>query len=187
MFPFLSPFSEGVINVAIERSIERMQAVIELVRVLRDRKTMPTKVSVCTVWSLLFFVSCFSSSFILYVFNASSMLTIIAAATAVAVVLFHQGILLQNFLATAFTFLYVPLLLLLQYPLPEVVVIHRDQQYLDDVQSLEQYILEVSCYCCSSGLFYDENHLLSHAFDCCEHVKKYSFGLILQITLKYMY
>eukprot|EP00117_Sycon_ciliatum_P023564 scpid24302/ scgid20002/ Isoleucine--tRNA ligase, cytoplasmic; Isoleucyl-tRNA synthetase len=62
---------EALINVAVERSVERMQAVIELVRVLRDRKTMPTK-----------------------------------------------------------------------YPLPEVVVIHHDQQYLDDVRSLQQYILE---------------------------------------------
>jgi isoleucyl-tRNA synthetase len=62
---------EYLIDVAIERSVARMQSVIELVRVLRDRKVLPTK-----------------------------------------------------------------------YPLPTVVVIHKDQQVLDDVNSLKSYILE---------------------------------------------
>ena len=31
-----------------------------------------------------------------------------------------------------------------QYPLKEVVVIHQEQTYLDDVVSLESYIKEVS-------------------------------------------
>ena len=31
-----------------------------------------------------------------------------------------------------------------QYPLPEVVVIHQDNKYLEDVKSLETYITEVS-------------------------------------------
>ena len=64
------PRSE-LIDVDIERAVNRMQAVIELGRVLRDRKTMPVK-----------------------------------------------------------------------YPLPEVVVIHKDQQVLDDVESLKAYILD---------------------------------------------
>ena len=60
-----------LINDNIERAVSRMQAVIDLGRVLRDRKTMPLK-----------------------------------------------------------------------YPLPELVVIHKDQQYLDDVASLQAYILD---------------------------------------------
>jgi hypothetical protein len=36
--------------------------------------------------------------------------------------------------------------LLFQYPLPEVVVIHQDNQYLQDVKSLESYIIEVSYF-----------------------------------------
>lgn len=32
---------------------------------------------------------------------------------------------------------------MLQYPLPEVVVIHQDHEYLKDVESLETYIVEV--------------------------------------------
>ena len=55
-----------LINEDIERSVSRMQSVIELGRVLRDRKTMPVK-----------------------------------------------------------------------YPLPELIVIHTDQECLDDVKSLE--------------------------------------------------
>ena len=31
-----------------------------------------------------------------------------------------------------------------KYPLKQLVVIHRDQNVLNDVRSLEQYILEVS-------------------------------------------
>merc|ERR1711962_611524 len=62
---------QELINEDIERAVGRMQAVIDLGRVLRDRKTMPIK-----------------------------------------------------------------------YPLPEVVVIHKDQQCLDDIRSLEKYILE---------------------------------------------
>jgi len=60
-----------LIDVGIERAVARMQAVIELGRVLRDRKTMPVK-----------------------------------------------------------------------YPLPEVVVIHKDREVLDDVDSLKSYILD---------------------------------------------
>ncbi|XP_022824460.1 isoleucine--tRNA ligase, cytoplasmic [Spodoptera litura] len=55
----------------IERAVQRMQSVIELGRVVRDRKTVPIK-----------------------------------------------------------------------YPLPEMIVIHRDSTYLDDVKSLEKYVLE---------------------------------------------
>ncbi len=55
----------------IERSVARMQAVVELGRVVRDRRTMPTK-----------------------------------------------------------------------YPLPELVVIHKDRQCLDDVASLQDYVLD---------------------------------------------
>ena len=62
---------KDLIDEDIERAVSRMQAVIELGRVLRDRKTMPLK-----------------------------------------------------------------------YPLPELVVIHKDQQYLDDVKSLESYVLD---------------------------------------------
>ena len=62
---------KDLIDENIERAVSRMQAVIELGRVLRDRKTMPLK-----------------------------------------------------------------------YPLPELVVIHKDQQYLDDVNSLKSYVLD---------------------------------------------
>ncbi|KAG8225441.1 hypothetical protein J437_LFUL004441 [Ladona fulva] len=58
-------------NTDIERSVSRMQSVVELGRVIRDRKTIPIK-----------------------------------------------------------------------YPLPEVVVIHKSEEYLKDVKSLESYILE---------------------------------------------
>lgn len=60
-----------LIEEVVERSVSRMQTVIDLGRIVRDRKTLPLK-----------------------------------------------------------------------YPLREVVVIHKDQQYLDDVASLKQYILE---------------------------------------------
>lgn len=60
-----------LIDKNIERAVQRMQAVIELGRVLRDRKTIPIK-----------------------------------------------------------------------YPLPEMIVIHRDETYLRDVKSLEKYVLE---------------------------------------------
>lgn len=59
------------VQTGIERAVQRMQSVIELGRVLRDRTTIPVK-----------------------------------------------------------------------YPLPELVVIHRDNNYLDDVKSLEKYVLE---------------------------------------------
>lgn len=59
------------VNIEIERAVQRMQAVIELGRVMRDRKTIPIK-----------------------------------------------------------------------YPLPELIVIHRDPNYLKDIKSLENYILE---------------------------------------------
>merc|ERR1711881_35943 len=62
---------EDLIYEDVERAVARMQSVIDLGRVLRDRKTMPIK-----------------------------------------------------------------------YPLPEVVVIHKDQQCLDDIRSLEKYVLE---------------------------------------------
>jgi len=62
---------KDLIDVDIERAVARMQAVVDLGRVLRDRKTMPIK-----------------------------------------------------------------------YPLPEVVVIHKDNQCLKDLASLERYILE---------------------------------------------
>ncbi|CAH0587986.1 unnamed protein product [Chrysodeixis includens] len=60
-----------LVNTDIERAVQRMQSVIELGRVVRDRKTVPIK-----------------------------------------------------------------------YPLPEMVVIHRDPVYLEDVKSLEKYVLE---------------------------------------------
>lgn len=60
-----------LIDKNIERAVQRMQAVIELGRVLRDRKTIPIK-----------------------------------------------------------------------YPLPEMIVIHREETYLQDVKSLENYVLE---------------------------------------------
>ena len=62
---------EDLIDVDIERAVARMQAVVELGRVVRDRRTMPIK-----------------------------------------------------------------------YPLPELVVIHKDQQCLDDVCVLQSYVLE---------------------------------------------
>merc|ERR1719356_960998 len=62
---------QELINEDIERAVGRMQAVVDLGRVLRDRKTMPLK-----------------------------------------------------------------------YPLPEVVVIHKEQQCLEDIGSLEKYIQE---------------------------------------------
>ncbi|CAH1985295.1 unnamed protein product [Acanthoscelides obtectus] len=62
--------NKDLIDVTIERAVSRMQSVIELGRVVRDRKTIPVK-----------------------------------------------------------------------YPLPEVIVVHRDQQYLDDILSLQDYIL----------------------------------------------
>jgi len=62
---------EDLIYEDVERAVARMQAIVDLGRVLRDRKTMPIK-----------------------------------------------------------------------YPLPEVVVIHKDQQCLADIKSLEKYILE---------------------------------------------
>lgn len=61
--------NSSLINVNIERAVARMQAVVELGRVMRDRRTVPIK-----------------------------------------------------------------------YPLTEVVVIHRDQQYLDDIKSLQDFI-----------------------------------------------
>ena len=62
---------ETLIYEQVERAVARMQAIVDLGRVLRDRKTMPIK-----------------------------------------------------------------------YPLPEVVVIHKDKQCLADIKSLEKYILE---------------------------------------------
>merc|ERR1719228_2535939 len=62
---------EDLIYEDVERAVARMQAIVDLGRILRDRKTMPIK-----------------------------------------------------------------------YPLPEVVVIHKDQQCLDDIRSLEKFILE---------------------------------------------
>lgn len=62
---------ENFINLEVERKVSRMQTVIELGRLLRDRKTLPIK-----------------------------------------------------------------------YPLPELIVINENQEYLDDVLSLQKYILE---------------------------------------------
>ena len=62
---------EELIHEEVERAVARMQAIVDLGRVLRDRKTMPIK-----------------------------------------------------------------------YPLPEVVIIHKDQQCLADIKSLERFILE---------------------------------------------
>ena len=62
---------ENLIYEEVERAVGRMQAVVDLGRVLRDRKTMPIK-----------------------------------------------------------------------YPLPEVVVIHKDEQCLKDIRSLERYVME---------------------------------------------
>lgn len=66
---------ENLIDSNIERKVSRMQSVIEIGRVIRDRKTIPTK-----------------------------------------------------------------------YPLPEVVIIHKDQEYLNDIRELEQYVIEVRWY-----------------------------------------
>ena len=60
-----------LIDEAIERSVSRMQTVIDLGRVVRDRRTMPVK-----------------------------------------------------------------------YPLPELVLIHKDQECLDDVKALQDYVLD---------------------------------------------
>lgn len=60
----------SLINKDIERAVSRMQSVIELGRVIRDRKTIPIK-----------------------------------------------------------------------YPLPEVIVVHQDEQYVKDVESLKEYVL----------------------------------------------
>lgn len=62
--------NRAFIRTNIELAVSRMQSVIELGRVMRDRKTMPTK-----------------------------------------------------------------------YPVPEIIVIHKDEQYLKDIQSLEAFIL----------------------------------------------
>ncbi|XP_014670049.1 PREDICTED: isoleucine--tRNA ligase, cytoplasmic-like [Priapulus caudatus] len=62
---------EQLIDATIERKVSRMQAVVELGRVVRDRRTLPTK-----------------------------------------------------------------------YPLPELVVVHAEQQCLDDITQLESYVLE---------------------------------------------
>nr|XP_022904607.1 isoleucine--tRNA ligase, cytoplasmic [Onthophagus taurus] len=61
---------EKLIDLKIERAVSRMQSVIELGRVIRDRKTIPIK-----------------------------------------------------------------------YPLPEVIVVHQNQEYIDDVTSLQSYVL----------------------------------------------
>ena len=106
-FCWLTICREDLINKDIERSVARMQSVIELGRVVRDRKTMPVKVSfqlsarVCG-WRHEWY-RVFSSR---------------------------------------------------QYPLPEVVVIHQDQQCLDDVMSLEKYILEVRHVCIQNVSLY---------------------------------
>jgi len=70
-FLMLPTAKQNLIDLNIERAVGRMQAVVDLGRVLRDRKTMPIK-----------------------------------------------------------------------YPLPEVVIIHKDQQCLDDLRSLQSFILE---------------------------------------------
>lgn len=62
--------NQNLIDLNIERSVSRMQSVIELGRVVRDRKTIPVK-----------------------------------------------------------------------YPLPEIIIVHQDPQYLDDILSLQEYIL----------------------------------------------
>lgn len=62
--------NESLIDINIERAVSRMQSVIELGRVVRDRKTIPIK-----------------------------------------------------------------------YPLPEIIIIHQDPQYLDDIISLQEYVL----------------------------------------------
>ncbi|KAG5897843.1 hypothetical protein JTB14_011841 [Gonioctena quinquepunctata] len=62
--------NEKLIDINIERAVSRMQTVIEIGRVVRDRKTIPIK-----------------------------------------------------------------------YPLPEIIIVHREQQYLDDIHSLQEYIL----------------------------------------------
>ncbi|XP_068622439.1 isoleucine--tRNA ligase, cytoplasmic [Battus philenor] len=62
---------QNLVDINIERAVQRMQTVIELGRVLRDRKTIPIK-----------------------------------------------------------------------YPLPEMIVIHRDETYLNDIKSLLSYVVE---------------------------------------------
>lgn len=61
--------NESLIDINIERAVSRMQSVIELGRVVRDRKTIPIK-----------------------------------------------------------------------YPLPEIIIVHQDSQYLEDILSLQEYI-----------------------------------------------
>lgn len=61
---------ENLIDINIERAVSRMQSVIELGRVVRDRKTIPVK-----------------------------------------------------------------------YPLPEIIIVHQDSQYLEDILSLQKYII----------------------------------------------
>lgn len=70
-FNMIPDAKEDLVDKDIERAVQRMQTVIELGRVVRDRKTVPIK-----------------------------------------------------------------------YPLPEMVVIHREQAYLNDIKSLEAYVLE---------------------------------------------
>ena len=41
---------EALIDVEIERAVSRMQSVIELGRVIRDRKTLPSKVGCRSLW-----------------------------------------------------------------------------------------------------------------------------------------
>ncbi|KOB71235.1 putative isoleucyl tRNA synthetase [Operophtera brumata] len=70
-FNMIPDAKEDLVDKDIERAVQRMQTVIELGRVVRDRKTVPIK-----------------------------------------------------------------------YPLPEMIVIHREETYLNDVKSLESYVLE---------------------------------------------
>lgn len=70
-FQMMPASTKKYINLPIERAVSRMQAVVELGRVMRDRRTVPIK-----------------------------------------------------------------------YPLTEVIVIHQSQEYLDDIKSLENFILD---------------------------------------------
>lgn len=76
----------------IERQVQRLKAVIDLGRVIRDRKTLKVKVSAGPIFRTL-------------------------------------GRRSQNDVLT-----------LSQMPLKELVIFHHDQEYLDDVKSLESYI-----------------------------------------------
>ncbi|VDK55963.1 unnamed protein product [Anisakis simplex] len=96
------PKSE-LIDESVERRVAAMRAVVDLVRVLRERKAIPVKVSA--------FGSC-SFHFVLSVLIESQI-----------------------------THLLHSLLFCFQYPLKEMVVINRDSQFLDDLVSLENYIL----------------------------------------------